>query len=233
MIEKGILNTSPHIVRVKDFHIDSDYNVWLSEIEQRYRSAQIKSAFKINAEKLKFNWSVGHDLVVKKAEERWGSGVVEQLSFDLQTAFPKEKGFSSRNLWNMKAWFLFFSTPEAKTALQTLMETISSSKGQTLVKLHQLGAEMPFSFPDVLGLVAWRHQINIITKCKTIDSAIYYLKECIIGGWSRHTLDNALKANLYKTKGKAISNFVDYLPEAQCRMAQEIELAKRGVIEHE
>lgn len=35
-------------------------------------------------------------------------------------------------------------------------------------------------------------------------------------------MDNSLKANLYKSQGKAISNFPEYLPEAQCRMAQEI-----------
>lgn len=35
-------------------------------------------------------------------------------------------------------------------------------------------------------------------------------------------MDNSLKANLYKSHGKAISNFSEYLPEAQCRMAQEI-----------
>ena len=91
---------TPYIVRVKDFRIDSDYSSWLSDIIKRYREAQIKAALKVNYEKLQFNWSIGRDLVIRKAEERWGSGVVEQLSFDLQDAFPNEKGFSSRNMWN-------------------------------------------------------------------------------------------------------------------------------------
>ena len=88
-------NNEPRIVSVKDFRIDADYAAWLSEIKRRYHSAQIKAAVKVNTEKLAFNWSVGRDLVVCKAEERWGSGVVEQLSFDLKEAFPQEKGFSS------------------------------------------------------------------------------------------------------------------------------------------
>lgn len=98
---------TPYIVRVKDFRIDSDYSSWLSDIIKRYREAQIKAALKVNYEKLQFNWSIGRDLVIRKAEERWGSGVVEQLSFDLQDAFPNEKGFSSRNMWRMKQWYLF------------------------------------------------------------------------------------------------------------------------------
>ena len=61
------------------------------KVKARYRSAQIKAAIKVNAEQLRFNWELGRDLVRKKAEERWGAGVVEQLSLDLQAAFPEKK----------------------------------------------------------------------------------------------------------------------------------------------
>ena len=215
-------NNEPHIVRVKDFKIDADYVAWLSEIKQRYHSAQIKAAVKVNSEKLAFNWSVGRDLVIRKAEEKWGSGVVEQLSFDLHEAFPNEKGFSSRNLWNMKKWYITFSSTTTQEKLHQLGAELQNANFQRLIKLHQLGAEIDSDFPLVLGLVPWRHQVNIITKCKSIDETVFYLRECILGGWSRQTLDNSLKANLYKVQGKAISNFPEYLPEAQSRMAQEI-----------
>lgn len=215
-------NNEPHIVRVKDFMIDTDYIAWLSDIKRRYHSAQIKAAVKVNTEKLAFNWSVGRDLVIRKAEEKWGSGVVEQLSFDLQETFPKEKGFSSRNLWNMKKWYITFSSTTAPEKLHQLGAELQDVNFQQIIKLHQLGGEIDPDFPLVLGLVPWRHQVNIITKCKSIDEAVFYLRECILGGWSRQTLDNSLKANLYKVQGKAISNFPEYLPEAQSRMAQEI-----------
>ncbi len=215
-------NNEPHIVRVKDFKIDADYVAWLSEIKQRYHSAQIKAAVKVNTEKLAFNWSVGRDLVIRKAEEKWGSGVVEQLSFDLRDAFPNEKGFGTTNLWAMKKWYLFFTSPDAIGKLHQLGGELQSANFQRFIKLHQLGGEIESGFPLVLGLVPWRHQVNIITKCKSIDEAVFYLRECILGGWSRQTLDNSLKANLYKVQGKAISNFPEYLPEAQSRLAQEI-----------
>ncbi|WP_290451910.1 PDDEXK nuclease domain-containing protein [uncultured Muribaculum sp.] len=215
-------NNAPHIVRVKDFKIDTDYVAWLSEIKQRYHSAQIKAAVKVNTEKLAFNWSVGRDLVIRKAEEKWGSGVVEQLSFDLRDAFPNEKGFGTTNLWAMKKWYLFFSSPDAVEKLHQLGGELQNSNIERFIKLRQVGGEIEPDFPLVLGLVPWRHQVNIITKCKSIDEAVFYLRECILGGWSRQTLDNSLKANLYKVQGKAISNFPEYLPEAQSRMAQEI-----------
>lgn len=217
-------NNEPRIVSVKDFRIDGDYAAWLSEIKRRYISAQIKASIKINTEKLRFNWSVGRDLVMRKAEERWGSGVVEQLSLDLKEAFPKESGFSSRNMWRMKQWYLYFSTTMAKEKLSRLVAELQKVESTYLINVPQSVAVLneEVCFPAVLGMIPWGHQTDIVSKCKSLDEAIFYLRECILGGWSRQTLDNSLKANLYKNHGKAISNFPEYLPEAQSRMAQEI-----------
>lgn len=214
----------PHIVSVKDFRIDTDYAAWLSEIKRRYMSAQIKASIKINIEKLRFNWSVGRDLVMRKVEERWGSGVVEQLSLDLKEAFPQEKGFSSRNMWRMKQWYLFFSTIEANEKLTHLVAELQKVDSPYLINMPQPVAVLNAApgFPTVLGMIPWGHQTDIVSKCKSVDEAMFYLRECILGGWSRQTLNNSLKANLYKSHGKAISNFREYLPEAQSRMAQEI-----------
>ena len=86
--------TEPHIVKSHDIHIDNDYADWIADIKSRYRSAQVKAAVKVNAEKLLFNWQLGRDLVQKKAEERWGAGVVEQVSLDLNREFPNSTNFS-------------------------------------------------------------------------------------------------------------------------------------------
>lgn len=81
-------NRTPTVVKIHDVNIDKDYIDWIEELKSRYRRAQIKAAIKVNAEKLLFNWELGRDLVIRKAEERWGAGVVEQLSLDLKAAFP-------------------------------------------------------------------------------------------------------------------------------------------------
>ena len=102
------------VVRSHDVNIDKEYTQWIAELKVRYRSAQAKAAVRINAEQLVFNWELGRDLVIKKAEQRWGAGVVEQVSLDLQAAFPESKGFSTTNLWYMKQWYLFYSDAAEK-----------------------------------------------------------------------------------------------------------------------
>lgn len=99
------MSQKPFIVKSHDVHLDSEYREWIQDIKQRYKNAQIKAAVKVNAEQLLFNWQLGRDLVIQRAEEKWGKGVVEQVSLDLQDAFPGVKGFSARNLWFMKQWY--------------------------------------------------------------------------------------------------------------------------------
>lgn len=106
----------PMMVNSHDIHLDTDYAEWIAKVKHRYRSAQVKAAVKVNAEKLLWNWQMGRDLVQKKAEERWGAGVVEQVSLDLQKEFPNVDGFSASNLWRMKQWLLFYTSEPEKLA---------------------------------------------------------------------------------------------------------------------
>ena len=93
----------------------------------------------MNSEQLLFNWLLGRDLVIRKAEEKWGSGIVNRVSLDLQAEFPKAKGFSARNLWFMKQWYSFYSvTTEAKDFISNIEEQISINGS----KLKQVASEI-------------------------------------------------------------------------------------------
>ncbi len=213
-------NNDKRVVKIHDVQIDSDYAQWLNEIKLRYRSAQIKAAVKVNAEQLLFNWQLGRDLVTRKAEEQWGAGVVEQLSLDLQNAFPETKGFSAANLWRMKQWFLFYSSKANPEKLAQLVRELQMPENQLSMILAQPVREL--DFPHVFGFVPWGHHIEIIEHCQSLDEALFYIKKTIEGGWSRNTLSNCIKAKLYHNSGKAISNFADKLPSPQSELAQAI-----------
>lgn len=208
----------PRMVTSHDIHIDEDYAKWIAELKHRYRSAQVKAAVKVNAEKLLFNWQLGYDLVKKKAEERWGAGVVEQVSLDLQREFPGENGFSAPNLWFMKKWYLFYSDTDAQLKLQQFIEMLYSSDIHLDKKLYQAGRD----FPVLFAVVPWRHHVEIITKCKTIEEALFYIGKTIEQGLSRDALINCIKANLYEHQGKIINNFSDHLPALQSKLVQEV-----------
>ena len=217
------------VVKSHDVNIDSDYVKWIHELKQRFRNAQIKAAVKVNSEQLLFNWQLGRDLVMRKAEEKWGKGVVEQVSMDLQAEFPEAKGFSARNLWFMKQWYSFYSVNAgAKALISDLEEQINMSSS----KLKQVASEIQesklkqadsvLSFPQVFAFVPWMHHVLIIQKVKSIKEALFYIQKTIEGNLSRDTLDNIIRADLYHTSGSAVTNFAEKLPAFQGDLAQEI-----------
>lgn len=222
---------TPHFASSNHVRMDADYMSWLGELKERYRKSQIKAAVKVNSEQLLFNWQLGRDLVVRRAEEHWGAGIVEQVSLDLKAAFPMAKGFSTTNLWNMKKWYEFYSSTAATEKLQQLVGELQQFDNKTSIKLHQVGgviqeqdmdSESGLAFPLMFSFVPWGHHVEIITKCKDIDEALFYIRQTVSEGWSRSTLLNCLHAKLYKSQGGAISNFSEYLTPEQSRLAQEI-----------
>lgn len=208
-------NEKPRVVKIHDVKVDREYKQWLRDIKSRYRNAQIKAALKVNAEQLLFNWQLGRDLVERKAVEKWGTGVVEQLSLDLQAAFPESKGFSTTNLWRMKQWYLFYSTEREK--LPQLVGELQLSGTQSIIKLPQHVTEL-----GILAYVPWGHHAEILAKCKTLDEAVFYLSRTITENWSRNTLMNCIKADLYHTSGGAISTFAKTLPSPRNELVQAI-----------
>ena len=212
---------SPQVVRIHDVNIDQEYTQWLGEVKARYRNAQIKAAYKVHVEQLAFNWQMGRDLVLRKAEERWGAGVVEQISLDLQAAFPEAKGFSVTNLKYMRQWYLFYSQNTEKLA-QVARELQRNENQQNIIRQQAVGEFGNQHIPFVLLSIPWGHHIEILAKCKTFDEALFYILHTASEGWSRSMLLNNIKADLFHTSGGAITNFADTLPYSQSELAQAI-----------
>ena len=224
----------PHFVVSHDFHGDAEYVAWLQEIKARYQRIRSRVALQANYGALEFNWQLGRDIVEKKAEQKWGAGVVEQLSLDLRAAYPDVKGFSSRNLWYMKQWYLFYSGDSVQSEkLHQLGAELQRLENQNPVKLHQLGAEMvsPSRIASIIdngemlpvfGIVPWKHHILIASKSGSIEEAFYYLQRTIDEGLSRTELEDLFADNAYSTQGKALTNFNQRLDEVQGALASNV-----------
>lgn len=177
--------------------LDKEYNNWLKDLKIYIRSQQIKAAIKVNVELLKVYWRLGGDISRLKSEAKWGSGFYESLSRDLKAEFPNMKGFSITNLKYCKRFYELYN--------------------QSDIIRHQVGDKISspiFSIP-------WRHHTEIISKCKSIDEALFYVNKTIENGWSRAVLLNFLDTKLHLTEGKAITNFRNSLPSPISDLAQQ------------
>jgi predicted nuclease of restriction endonuclease-like (RecB) superfamily len=179
------------------------YYRWLKELKHKVRLVQIKAAVKVNSELLQFYWELGQDIVDKQRNAKWGDGFLKQLSIDLSSEFSDMKGFSLSNLKYIKQWYLFYS--------------------QEIGKSQQAVGQKPIAKQAVSQLVQipWGHNIAIISKCKNLDEALFYIQKTIQNNWSRSVLVHHIESDLFKREGKAITNFKATLPEPQSDLARE------------
>ncbi len=101
-----------------ELHAPSEeYNSILKSIAEKIRSAQARATQAVNRELIYAYNEIGRIIYEKQKNAAWGTSVVEQLALDLRNLFPGIKGFSSRNLWRMKDFYLSYKEKEKLTAL--------------------------------------------------------------------------------------------------------------------
>ena len=207
---------------------DEGYVQWMADIKQRFRQSQVKAAVRVNTAMLEFYWSVGRDLVALRAEERWGAGVVKQFALDMRQAFPDETGFSDTNVKYMKRWYLFYyervikgQRPVDQIGYQSGDELGAAIRQQPADEKGQQAADQ-LEMPEIFGRIPWFHHVLIISKCQTLDEAIFYINKVTEEGWSRSRLESQMAANLFGSQGAAMTNFEHTLPAPQSQLAKEI-----------
>ena len=221
---------------------DEGYVQWMADIKQRFRQSQVKAAVRVNTAMLEFYWSVGRDLVALRAEERWGAGVVKQFAPDMRQAFPDETGFSDTNVKYMKRWYLFYyeRVIKGQRPVDQIGHQAGDEKGQQVAdqleaveknqqtvgqiedreKCQQAADQL--EMPEIFGRIPWFHHVLIISKCQTLDEAIFYINKVTEEGWSRSRLESQMAANLFGSQGTAVTNFEHTLPAPQSQLAKEI-----------
>lgn len=200
---------------------DKEYVEWLKELKLRFMRSQAKTAVKVNSAMLEFYWSIGRDLVNLRAEERWGAGVVKQFSLDMREAFPNSTGFSHTNVKYMKRWYLFYreSITKSQRPVDQNLNLIGDGtdhtpKGQRPIDLLEM--------PEIFGQVPWGQHIDIISRCESLDEALFYIRNVVDNGWSRPELNVHIDAKLFQAQGSAVTNFERTLPVPQSQLAKEI-----------
>lgn len=193
---------------IVNFRNNQDYKKWYQGIKTKIKSSQIKAVTRVNTELLTLYWEIGKEIVEKQKQSNWGDLLIEQLSKDLSAEFDTEKGFSRSNLFYIRKWYLFYY--QGLVIVPQIVALFTGKAG---------GIEL---VPQLVGLIPWGHNREIITKCSTVEEALFYVTETIKHNWSRSVLLHQIESSLYYRKGKAITNFKDTLPGPQGDLANEL-----------
>lgn len=129
--------------------------------------------------------------------------MVNQLSRDLMQRFPDDRGYSTRNLREMKRFaesypdFPFVQVPLAK------------------LKSHDGFIQVP------LTQITWYHHISLLPKVKDAAERAFYIMATASEGWTRDTMLSQIANGYIYAKGNSINNFEITLPPVQSDLARQ------------
>lgn len=192
---------------------DKNYLQWVKELGSRYRKSQIKAAVKVNEEIVLFYLELGRDIVIRDAENKYGSAFYASLSRDLKHVLPDVSGLSESNIRYAKRFYVLYS--EVIGNLQQVAEESKNNSSNLQQVAEQIKQE--------LCSVPWGHHILLIDKCKgNHQKALFFVHQTVQNGWSRNMLLNFMATDLYERQGKALTNFSRTFPDESSDLAREL-----------
>lgn len=109
----------------------SDYQDFVKKIKEKIYQSQVKALQAVNRELLVLYTEIGRSIVEKQEQLGWGKSIIENLAKDLQNEFPGMQGFSARNLWLIRSFYIEY---KENIKLQPLVAEISWSHNVILME---------------------------------------------------------------------------------------------------
>ena len=171
-------------------HVDAEfrYLAILDDISGIINDARGSATRSVNAVMTAAYWLIGHHVVKfeQGGKERadYGEEITERLSVDLSTRYGR--GFSIRNLWLMKAFYLAWSTlPKAPAVSDEgkILQTPSAESSLAGIAAH---------FP-----LPWSAYVPLLSV-KNLLAREFYETEALRGGWSVHQFDRQINSQSYE-----------------------------------
>jgi len=184
----------------------ADYAMVLTRLKRRIAASQTRAALAVSHELVALYWHVGATIVQRQTNAGWGDAVVERLAHDLRQAFRDLEGFSPRNIWRMRAFYLAWSGAPKKLT-QPVSET---GARRATEKLPQAVSEIP-----------WGHNIVLLQQLERPQDRLWYAEQTRTQGWSRAVLQAQIAKKAHARQGKAVTNFSRALPPPQSELARQ------------
>jgi predicted nuclease of restriction endonuclease-like (RecB) superfamily len=121
----------------------------------------------------------------------------------------------------------FYLTYSSSSAIQQSKKPIALIGQRVVDQLSAADSIADFendqdALPAIMASVPWGQHIEIFTRSKSAEEAAFYVAMTVENSWSRSTLKDYIKSDLYARQGKAPNNFMRLLPMPQGALAGEM-----------
>lgn len=178
--------------------INQSYLHFLKELKQNIIQSRYAAARLANKEQLRLYLKTGWILTEKIAAEKWGNSILKKIAADLQTELPGLRGFSDRNLYNMKLFYQAYPDHEVSQSV--------TAKIENPVILQSVTAELQVDF-ELFFSISFTHHILLLNKCKSLEERYFYIRHAATEYWSVSILEHKINEGLFKHQGRLPNNF--------------------------
>ena len=190
------------------------YDEAVEVIKSAILNSQYDAARTVNEKQLYLYYGIGKYISQNSREGFWGKGAIDAISEQLEKELPGLKGFSARNLRNMRSfyeeWSLldqtdssFFNLADASAKLEAV--------GSIQIWQTRLPNQPDFPMNDFLH-IGFSHHILILSKIKEYEERIFYIRRAAEEKLSVNALQKSIEQDDYHHQGNLPNNFLQTLP---------------------
>ena len=197
-----------------------EYIKFLNDLKNKIRHAQHQAYRVVNKKLISLYWDIGKSIADKQEKLGWGQKIIQQLAGDLQKEFPKNSGFSERNLKYMKKFYIEY---KGKPKVQPLVAQIPWSHNLIILDKTKNDYEKEYYCRMVLKY-NWSKRI----LAHQIESKSF---ERFLTDKKSHNFDKTLPVKMLKEVEPAIKDtyMLDFLEISEDVKEKELE---KGLLEN-
>ena len=209
----------------------------VKEIKAAIVKAQARVSANANAELLTLYFGIGQYVSQKTKTEKWGTGVIDTISRQLQEEMPGLRGFSPQNMRKMCQFAEIWGGPSVMPSVtdEICSPVVSETENTSLSICSPLASKLrlfandrlfPASmadgltqrFPEVkvgefLSL-SFSHHMEIIAGTDSLEERLFYIQQAAQNRWGKRQLRESIKRDDFNHRGAMPSNFAATIPDA-------------------
>ena len=189
-------------------------------IKSAILQSQSRAVRMISGTQLSLYFGVGLYVSANSRKGTWGTAAIDEISEQLRKELPGLRGFSAKNIRNMRQFaefwqpYLIHSPMASKMDIDDLQNEIEYDRF-SLTKWSPLASEI--NREEFLG-ISFSHHMEILHKTKNVEEVLRCIHEAVVHQWDKYTLRNVLKVGIPEPEGTAPNNFMQTIPSARQAM---------------
>ena len=212
-----------------------EYQSAVDIIKTAILQSQARAAKAVNQEQLALYYGIGRYVSANSRKKNWGKGAIETISEQLRKELPGLRGFSAPSLRKMRIFYeewmmlernsfvptnklapqsgkMFVPTNEI-TKFNTKSSVVTDEfAADTEIRQLQLANLPNFPLREFLS-ISFTHHIAILTKAKTYEERVFYMKYADGYKPTVEDLEKVIKQDLYHHQDKMPNNFLATIPD--------------------